>query len=246
LIFDILMEQSTGGDDIPPTKRCRTLYILKCADNRWYVGTTYRHIYDRYSEHLRGDGSAWTKLHRPLKIEAVIENVDAFEEDKQTKMLMMKHGIANVRGGSYVAVDLPEVQMKGLMLEMCTAGNLCFRCGAPGHYADRCPKKQILIPIPDEEFNIAADNPVPSQPTIIDDYCELTLPPGYSIICSRCGSNGHSVDECTAPACRCARCGRDNHTIDCCYATYDIRGNRLTTKKRVFVAPDDKEVCILF
>ena len=44
------------------------IYILKLQDDKYYIGKTYKHILERYMEHCRGEGSAWTRKYPPICI----------------------------------------------------------------------------------------------------------------------------------------------------------------------------------
>jgi len=42
------------------------LYVLKCTDNKYYVGTT-DHLELRMKEHFEGEGTAWTTRYPPIE-----------------------------------------------------------------------------------------------------------------------------------------------------------------------------------
>src|SRR5271157_1126518 len=78
----------------------KSIYVLVCADGKFYVGKTDKEVPQRFQEHVAGDGSAWTKMHTPHSIVEVL--VDApFIEDAKTLEYMRRHGVDNVRGGKY-------------------------------------------------------------------------------------------------------------------------------------------------
>ena len=49
-----------------------TVYILRLAGGNWYVGKT-DNFQKRMEEHVRGGGSAWTSMHKVVKVEKVVE-----------------------------------------------------------------------------------------------------------------------------------------------------------------------------
>ncbi len=118
----------------------KTLYVLRLCDDKYYIGITNRLLSERLIEHFSNSGSAWTKLYKPLEIMETFSNPDDFDEDKYTKKYMKLYGIQNVRGGSYVKVDLQDYQIKSLEQELCTRENKCFKCGLEGHFLKDRPK----------------------------------------------------------------------------------------------------------
>ena len=82
------------------------IYVIECrARNHFYVGTTYRELYDRIQEHENRRGSIWTTRHgykrMALWADVRTEHASALE-DELTEWLMHRFGIRNVRGGNYV------------------------------------------------------------------------------------------------------------------------------------------------
>ena len=73
-----------------------TIYILKCEQNRYYIGKTERSLDSRIKEHFLNNGSEWTRKYKPIKLIDTIQNADDFDEDKYTKIYMKKYGINNV------------------------------------------------------------------------------------------------------------------------------------------------------
>jgi predicted GIY-YIG superfamily endonuclease len=113
------------------------IYILELENNKYYVGKSYNPT-KRFYEHLRGYGSTWTQLYRPLRIIQVFENVSHFDEDKYTKEYMAIYGIENVRGGSYTSVKLSAAEYDILLKEIWSAHDKCILCGQLGHFANKC------------------------------------------------------------------------------------------------------------
>ena len=82
------------------------IYVIECrARNHFYVGTTYRELYDRIKEHENQRGSIWTTRHgfKRMALWADVQTEHASTlEDELTEWLMHRYGIWNVRGGNYV------------------------------------------------------------------------------------------------------------------------------------------------
>jgi len=57
------------------------IYVLLLEDNKYYIGKTNNPSF-RLVQHFNSNGSAWTKLHKPIKILQIIPNCDDFDEDK--------------------------------------------------------------------------------------------------------------------------------------------------------------------
>jgi len=81
------------------------IYILKLQGCKYYIGKSENPM-KRYHEHLSGKGATWTKKYKPISIEKIIEKVSHFDEDTYTIVYMAKYGIENVRGGTYVSIQL--------------------------------------------------------------------------------------------------------------------------------------------
>lgn len=131
--------------NIEPTNVTKDIiYVLECVNNKYYVGRTKKPIDERFSEHLSGNGSEWTKKYEPTKIIEITKMKGDWDEDNKTKEIMAKFGIDNVRGGSYSQIILPEYKIKSLMDEINTSSEKCFKCGEIGHYIKNC-KREICL-----------------------------------------------------------------------------------------------------
>lgn len=88
-----------------------SLYVLELSGEKYYVGQS-RNPIQRINEHFAGDGSSWTRLHKPVGIVKIINtNFSSWRaalemEALLTLELMKIYGWKNVRGGPYSASDL--------------------------------------------------------------------------------------------------------------------------------------------
>ena len=89
-------------------------YVLKLEEDKFYVGITYN-LNLRYAQHKAGDGALWTKAYKPISIFAVEMDVEKDWENKMTLDMMQKHGIDNVRGGSWCRETINKDRIKKLI-----------------------------------------------------------------------------------------------------------------------------------
>lgn len=113
------------------------VYELKLKNSKYYVGRT-SNINSRISQHKMGRGSTWTKKYPMEKLIAFHENCDPYDEDKYTLKLMEKHGVENVRGGSYVMTKFSKADIEDITRKIRMASNKCVRCGSSKHFVFRC------------------------------------------------------------------------------------------------------------
>jgi NAD-dependent DNA ligase len=86
------------------------IYILGLEDEKYFVGTT-TNSYFTLKSYLNNNKAAWTQKYKPLRVTRFIEDCYDYEEDTVTLNLMKIYGIANVRGGSYVNVNLDKATL---------------------------------------------------------------------------------------------------------------------------------------
>jgi len=156
------------------------VYVLKLKDGKYYVGKS-ADVQRRFKEHQKGNGSLWTRKYKPIEIECVHKNVSSFEEDKITKELMAKHGIDNVRGGTYVSEELDVYQKDTLQREIWSASDSCTTCGRSGHFASSCYARTTVT---GERIEYESEEDEESE----YDY--------YEPICYKCRTIGHYATTC--------------------------------------------------
>ena len=174
-----------------------TVFTLELEGGKYYVGRS-ESVDRRLREHYAGEGTEFTKLHRPLA-EQQVEKVSCKSKDeatavvaKRTLELMSEKGIENVRGSQHSRINLGEKTKKALQHEIDVLKNNCYECHEPGHMAQSCKKKK--------RSKSRSSKPYSSS--------------------SRHGSRGVSGGACF-------RCGRASHWQGQCYASWSIDGKPL-------------------
>lgn len=117
-----------------------TIYCLELEDDCYYVGST-TNLDRRWTEHLNGSGSSWTKQHKPIRIIETIPNANKFDELKYTLIYMDKYGIEYVRGGPYVSTNISDDVYESIMVILDSADGKCTRCYRKGHFVNDCYAK---------------------------------------------------------------------------------------------------------
>lgn len=184
------------------------IYILKLEAGCYYVGKS-DDVKKRVDSHFKGKGCEWTKRYKPIKLIKTIKNTSHFDEDKNVKILMSKHGIDKVRGGSYSQIKLSEEEISLLKRELNSASNKCLRCGRDSHFIKDCYATTDANgdPIKDknesssDNFSCKKRNRTDEESSDYDDELE---------------EEG------------CSRCGRDSHPKEECYAKTDIEGYEIS------------------
>lgn len=198
------------------------VYVLRLEGGRFYVGKS-DDVNKRCQEHMTGKGSAWTKKYSPISLIETRKNVSHFEEDKAVKEYMNTYGVQNVRGGSYVSMDLTESQKESLTKELRGATDACTRCGREGHFVKDCyARREVRDESSEEESSEGSEDEWGCE------FCERTFTTAFG-----CGVHEKSCKEkpkqkqSSKKGGSCYRCGRPGHYSPDCYATrhadgYDI------------------------
>lgn len=230
-----------------------SIYVLVLEHGKYYVGKS-NDVDSRIKQHFEGEpfisghrpadrnlrnagtkdkGSAWTRLHKPVRVLEIISSCDNFDEDKYTKMYMSIHGIENVRGGSYCQIYLDESAKDFIRKEIMTSNDSCFRCGSKGHYIEECLDQKSVDSENDDDINETIGE------VYNDSSMKLKHRKNYGTNyrqrprCHRCGRNNHSRKDCYAKTnvhgerislSHCYRCGRPDHWSSSCKETQDIDG----------------------
>lgn len=114
------------------------IYIVELSQGKYYIGN------------FNGDDRfLWLEKYKPIKILEIMENCDEYDYDKYTRMYMDKYGIENVRGGSYIDVELDEsivkhLKLSGKMMNNNRPNDRCLYCKLPGHPSRHCVQKYKL------------------------------------------------------------------------------------------------------
>ena len=191
------------------------IYVLKLEKNKYYVGRT-TNFERRMKEHMLGNGSAWTRKYKPIKVEQIIKNANIFDEDRYVKEYMAKYGIEQVRGGTYVNEKLDEIQIYSLQKEIWGSSDLCTRCGRSGHFINKCYAK---TDINDNKIEISESDSSDEEMIVW--------------ICEKCDKGYEKKSDCVKHEkyCKggknkdkCYRCGRSGHYSSDCYASTHSKG----------------------
>jgi len=121
------------------------IYVLELQAGKYYVGKT-NHTFQRFDQHVTGDGAKWTQKYPPIELYAFHPNMRDEDENKITLQIMNQFGVENVRGGSWVKVRMTKREVRSVERRYLRSRKMrtvvkkkkCTRCGRHSHSVKSC------------------------------------------------------------------------------------------------------------
>lgn len=205
------------------------IYALKLIQDKYYIGKTTNPSF-RLENHFSSNGSAWTMKYNPIELLELIPNCDDYDEDKYTRKYMDKYGIENVRGGSFVSIELDKSTIHHLTQMSNGTNDKCFVCSKSGHFAKDCKEKDSYDVWCCEKCNQEFTNKKECEKH--ENQCEDEWEDDEDDDETDDDDDETDDDEeddeidnesNTHNGC-CFRCGREGHYASSCYASKHIKG----------------------
>ena len=117
------------------------IYVLELKHNKYYVGKT-DHTLQRFNQHMRKNGAKWTKKYPVIDLYDFHPRMKSSDENRITREMMRKFGVANVRGGSWTKVNMTKDEIRRLESKLkhkpSVSTKSCTRCGRDSHTKAKC------------------------------------------------------------------------------------------------------------
>ena len=165
------------------------IYVLKCQNNKYYVGKTENPDY-RLESHFSEGGSAWTRKYKPLQLYQLIPDQTDHDEQRLTQEYMEKYGVQNVRGGPWCKIDISE-SLSAIEQILKSSSDKCYTCGSTEHFSNKCPQK-----LRKSSKEVKSDNSLS--------------------VCKRCKRFGHTGEMCYATTYENGKQIEEHYDVWCC------------------------------
>lgn len=120
------------------------IYILLLIENKIYVGETKTADFHRIDAHFNNQGSAWTKIYKPIKVLSIYKTNIPYLESSKFLEMVEKYGIENVRGNIYSRTKLNSLEYLYIEKMLRNKKGTCLSCNSKDHYITNCHGKMQM------------------------------------------------------------------------------------------------------